>query len=264
MTSSDNTRNMPDQPGRPMPDAHAEREAFTQNLLRWQSDSPSYGASAAPSSGSATASTPPAQALSEIIQRASARSVMWDGQRLSDAAQSLRANGQPIPPDAAFYTNISIMNVISHAIEERIIAERRRCEVYAGFQRLALVRPQLRRYRALAEFARHVYLFGIDDTKGDAEVYGLGPQTTLRFDIKPALGTGLEHFWFVVVDDSRTPTALLAQHTEGDLWSPRQANRSFAGIWTFDPGLVAEIIAILRRGARILYYNTPAAGSAGG
>ncbi len=259
MDSSDNARTLPDHLGGPTPDAHAEREVFTQSLLRWQSDAPSYGAGAAPQPGAPSAPVSPAQALSEIIQRTSARISPWDGPRLTTAAQTLRANGRPTEPGAAFFTSVSIMNVISHAIEERIIAERRRCDVYAGFQRLALVRPQLRRYRALAEVARYVYLFGIDDTAGDAEVHGLGPQTTLRFDIKPALGTGLEHFWFVVVDDPRIPTALLAQHTEGDLWSPRQASRSFAGIWTFDPELVAQIIAILRRGARILYYNNPAA-----
>ena len=259
MDSSDNTRNLPDRLGRPTPDPHAEREAFTQSLLRWQSNAPSYGAGSALQPGAPSSSTSPAQALSEIIQQASARTSPWDGARLSVAAQTLRANGRPTEPDVVFYTDVSIMNIISHAIEERIIAERRPCDVYAGFQRLALVRPQLRRYRALAEVAQHVYIFGIDDTAGDREIAALGPQTTLRFDIKPALGTGLERFWFVVVDDPRTPTALLAQHTEGDIWSPRQATRSFAGVWTFDPALVQRIIAILRRGARILYYNNPAA-----
>lgn len=259
MDSSDNARNLPDFSRRPTPDEHDERETFTQSLLRWQSDAPSYGAGVAPQPGVPGPSMSPAQNLREIIQRTSSDASPWDGQRLSAAAQTLRANGRPTDSNAAFYTSVSIMNVISHAIEERIIAERRRCDVYAGFQRLALVRPQLRRYRALAEVAKHVYLFGIDDAAGDAEVHGLGPQTTLRFNINPALGTGLEYFWFVVVDDPRIPTALLAQHTDGDIWSQRQASRSFAGIWTFDPGTVQRIIAILRRGARILYYNDPAA-----
>ena len=237
----------------------AERQAFTQNLLRWQSEAPGFGAGVAPEAAQtlASADAPPGQSLSEIIRRASARAQHWDEQRLSAAAGTLRASGGARFEMAAFFSQVAIMNVISHAIEERIIAERRHCEVYAGFQRLALVRPQLRRYRELAEVARYVYLFGMDDTEGDPEIRTLGPRSTLRFDIRPELQTGLEHFWFVVVDDPRLPTALLAQHTSGDLWSPRQANRSFTGIWTFDPTLVAQIIAVLRHAARILHYRNP-------
>ncbi len=243
-------------------ESRAEREAFTQNLLRWQSEAPGFGVGAQPPTTAeqslAGARATPAEALSELIRVASARTAQWDAPQLTAAAGSLRASGRALAEAAVFFTQVGIMNVISHAIEERIIAERRHCEIYAGFQRLALVRPQLRRYRELAEVARYLYLFGIDDTAGDAAIRTLGPGATLRFDISPDLQTGLEHFWFVVVDDPRLPTALLAQHTGGDIWSPRQASRSFTGIWTFDPTLVAQIIAILRRAARILYYRAPA------
>lgn len=240
-------------------DLAAERKAFTQSLLRWQSEAPGYGVTSPLQDAPTTRASAPAQALSDIIRTSASHSSIWDDARLADAARASRAIGQPLRQDATFYTHTAIMNLISHAIEERVIAEQRRCEVYAGFQRLALVRPQLRRYRALAEVARYVYLFGIDDTADDLAIRTLGPRSTLRFNIKPELQTGLEYFWFVVVDDPRTPTALLAQHTDGDLWSPRQSTRSFTGIWTFDPTLVAQIIATLRHAARILYYITPPA-----
>ncbi|HZC08185.1 MAG TPA: DICT sensory domain-containing protein [Ktedonobacterales bacterium] len=259
MTSSDNTNTVSSSS---TPDHYAQREAFTQSLLRWQSESPTYGLGSALSPttpGAPVMPVSPAQALSDIIRVAGARMPLWDQRRLTGAAHATHASERPTEQGASFYTNVAIMNLISHAIEERIIAERRPCDIYAGFQRLALVRPQLRRYRALSEVTRYVYLFGIDDSAGDADIHTLGPGVTLRFDIKPELGTGLEHFWFVVVDDPRMPTALLAQHTEGDIWSPRQATRSFTGVWTFDRALVSQIIAILRRGARILYYNNPAA-----
>lgn len=238
-------------------DLEAEREAFTQGILRWQSAAPSFGASSIAATTPETVGVSPAQALSEIIRVAGAGHAQWDDARLDASARTMRAHGR-LESDAVFFTQTSIMNVISHAIEERIIAERRACDMYAGFQRLALIRPQLRRYRALADIARYVYLYGIDDTAGDPDIQGLGPRSTLRFAIKPELQTGLEHFWFVVVDDPRLPTALLAQHTGGDIWSPRQATRSFTGIWTFDPALVAQIIATLRHAARILYYGAPA------
>ena len=238
-------------------DLSAEREAFTRSLLRWQSESPTYGAALPATPAANTAS--PAQALREIIRVAGARTAPWEGAQLASVARASHAQGRWPEQEAVFFTQVPLMNVIGHAIEERIIAERRPCDVYAGFQRLALVRPQLRRYRALADVARYVYLYGIDDAPGDAEIRGLGPRSTLRFAIRPELGTDLEHFWFVVVDDPRMPTALLAQHTDGDLWSPRQATRSFTGIWTFDPALVAGIIAALRRAARTLYYGVPLA-----
>lgn len=240
------------------PDPNAEREAFTQSILRWQSAAPTYGAPpVAPTTpDEAARRTSPAQALSEIIRAAGADAAPWDDKRLAASARAARTQGR-LEGDATFYTQVPIMNLISHAIEERLIAERRACDVYAGFQRLALVRPQLRRYRALAEVTRYLCLYGIDDTAGNPDIHGLSPRSTLRFPIKPELQTGLENFWFVVVDDPRMPTALLAQHTGGDIWSSRQATRSFTGIWTFNPTIVAEIIAILRRAARILYYNTP-------
>lgn len=240
-----------------MTDLHAEREAFTQSILRWQSPAPTFGAPplAPATPGGAAREVSPAQALSEIIRAASAGAAQWNDERLRDAARVARTQGR-LEHDAAFFTQVSLMNLISHAIEERIIEERRASDVYAGFQRLALIRPQLRRYRALAEVARYVYLYGIDDTADDPDIRALSPRSTMRFSIKPELRTGLEYFWFVVVDDPRMPTALLAQHTDGDIWSPRQATRSFTGIWTFDPTLVAKIIAILRRAARILYYNS--------
>lgn len=250
----DNHHQMPQGSPQAAADVSAEREAFTRSLLRWQSESPAYGAAIPATPAPNTAS--PAQALREIIRAAGARTAPWEGARLDSAARASRAQRQWPGQEAVFFTQIPLMNVISHAIEERIIAERRHCDVYAGFQRLALVRPQLRRYRALADVARYVYLYGIDDAPDDAEIRGLGPRSTLRFAIRPELETDLEHFWFVVVDDPRMPTALLAQHTDGDLWSPRQVNRSFTGIWTFDPALVAEIIAELRRAARILYYGS--------
>lgn len=242
-------------------DQRAEREAFTINLLRWQSEAPTYGlnsSQSAPDGQSPTAALSPAEELSAIIRQAATRVPQWDSQRLTASAQETRERGAPLAQDAHFFTQSSIMNIISHAIEERVIAERCHCDIYAGFQRLALVEPQLRRYRALADVSRHVFLYGIDDIAGNPNILGLGPHTTLRFTIRPELQTGMELFWFVVVDDPRMPTALLAQHTEGDLWSSRQANRRYYGIWTFDPTLVAQIIETLRRAARILYYGAPA------
>ncbi len=71
------------------------------------------------------------------------------------------------------------------------------------------------------------------------------------------VGFGLEAFWFLVVNDPTFPTALVAKHTSGDLWARRQMAREFTGFWTFNPSVVAQVVSILQRGARMLYDKGP-------
>lgn len=196
------------------------------------------------------------RAFGQLIAAMAARSAVW-GTNLLEVAAS-RMQTQPLAttqPDAFFYTDLRTMNLVSHAIEERVIAQRLPCEMYAGFQRLALLRPQLPRYRALLDTARYVYVYGLDDTAHAPEVARLRHPRLVRFPIDRRLNTGMEWFWFVVVDHPHLCTALLAQHTAGDLFARRQGQRGYAGIWTFEPALVHDIVAALRTVGRTLYYG---------
>ena len=58
------------------------------------------------------------------------------------------------------------------------------------------------------------------------------------------------------MNDPIFPTALVAQHTGGDLWARRQMAREYTGFWTFNPSVVAQVVSILQRGARMLYYKS--------
>lgn len=156
--------------------------------------------------------------------------------------------------DVFFYTDLRTMNLVSHAIEEHVIAQRLDGEIYAGFQRLALLAPQLPRYRALTESARHVCVYGLNDATQPPEVATFQHPRLVRFEIDPRRETGLEWFWFVVVNHPQLHTALVAQHIEGDLFASRQSGRRYAGIWTFNPGLVEEIVETLRAAGRKLYF----------
>lgn len=71
------------------------------------------------------------------------------------------------------------------------------------------------------------------------------------------VGSGLGAIWFVAVNDPTFPTALAAQHTSGDLWARQQVARAYTGFWTFNPSVVAQVVSILQRGARKLYYRDP-------
>jgi DICT domain-containing protein len=147
------------------------------------------------------------------------------------------------------------MNLISHALEERVIADRLNAEVHAGFQCFSLITPQLARYRALLDQASHVCVYGLDDRAPDSAVAAFKHPRLHYLPIDPALQTGLERFWFVVIASPRLQTALLAQQTGGDVWSRRQTQRNYAGLWTFDPALVEQISAILRGAAIKFYYS---------
>lgn len=194
-------------------------------------------------------------AFSQLIAAMTSRTTVWGSPLLTSAAERLGTQAAGIP-DAFFYTDLHTMNLVSHAIEERAIAQRLDCEVYAGFQRLSLLKPQLPRYRALLQHARQVCVYGLDDTASAPEVAPmLQHPKVMRFTIDRRLQTGLEWFWFVVVDHPQLCTALLAQHTDGDLFAPRQSHRGYVGLWTFDAPLVREIVASLRQAGRTLYYR---------
>ena len=196
-------------------------------------------------------------AFSHLIGTMAIRTTLWADDRLQSASSGLRSGAVARQEDAFFYTNLRMMNIISHAIEERVIADDIDCEVYTGFQRLALLKTQLPRYRALVEHAEYVYVYGIDDVPKDSPVAQFQHPHLIRFAIDPRLHTGMEWFWFVVVDHPRLRTALLAQHTGGDMHSHKQSDRTYSGIWTFDRALIAQIVALLRQAGRVLYYNTP-------
>lgn len=197
----------------------------------------------------------PGMALARIIGQVAARASVWGDDWLRGASQRFQESGTPLTRDATFFTDIHVMNVISHALEERVIATRLPCEVYAGFQRLSLLRPQLPRYHDISRVADWVSVFGLRDRGADEVLREVASPRLLPFTIAPHLGTGLEQFWFVVIRAPQFASALLARHTEGDLWSRHQAARKYSGLWTFDPHLVGEIVATLRHGARLLHFG---------
>lgn len=239
----------------------AQRATLAEGLLRLNQEGSQKDATLPPPSRPFSLDTlPPGQALTRLIQTYSSQKAPWLRNQLVSASQQWRDQGVHPTEDAFFYTDLRAMNIISHAIEEHIIAKRLGGEVYAGFQRLSLLHPQASRYRALLDSAHYIYAYGLDDTTDQApnpHLDTLQPPRFLRFTIRPELQTGLEWFWFVVIDEPRLRTALLAQHTEGDLWSHQQNARRYMGLWTFDPPTVADIVTILRRAGRTLFYGAP-------
>lgn len=235
-----------------------QRQRLAQGLLRLEQTA--AGSPSAPSG--APASRPIALprnaasaglALSQLLTRSAAQQRQWERAQLTEAVQRVR-HGDLMPErDAFFYTDTAIMNLISHAIEERVIADHIAAEVYAGFQRFSLIKPQLPRYRALLEVARYICIYGLNDAAFPSEVAALRHPRLIRLPIDPSLQSHLEWFWFVVVDAGPFQTALLAQQIGGNLWSKAQPERTYNGLWTFNAALIQEIIAILQRAGRVFF-----------
>ncbi len=198
----------------------------------------------------------PGARLDALLNAALAQRPVLDSPALAAASHTLRASGQISAQTMAFAIDVRAMNLVSHALEERVIEDHLSSEVYAGFQRFALLTPQERRYRAMLNTARYVYIYGIDDAQPNSPSARLQHPRLIRFPIDLARETGMERFWFVTLDDPRWRTALLARQVRGDLWAHSQAARSYQGIWTFDPALVEAIIQTLRQAGRTLYQQS--------
>ncbi len=193
--------------------------------------------------------------LSRLMKRLALGQRDWDPALLSAVARRLRNAGDKPEQDACFYTNVSLMNQMSHAIEEHLIHERITCDLYVGFQRFSLLRPQLPRYRALLPFVRYLCIYGLNDVPPASEVAAFQHPRLIRFPIIPEVRTDLEWFWFLVVDAESFQTALLAQQLGGNLWGSAHTERAYTGLWTFNPVVVKEIIAILQQAGRLLFYQ---------
>jgi signal transduction histidine kinase len=144
-----------------------------------------------------------------------------------------------IPPEAgssAFVNSVSLMNVISHEIEDTVINNRLPVDFYAGFQRFSFFIRQFRRYQRLAAVCRRVYVWGIPDVDPP-------PMPGVEFiPVSPDMELARE--WFLVVDTPQFYTALLTREETYGQELPKGARR-FRGIWTYDPDLVGRAYLLI-------------------
>lgn len=196
-------------------------------------------------------------ALSQAISLMSGRVPFWDASYVRTTAQTLRAGGTPgMGPGSGgcFTVDAATMLAASHAIEDRVVTSRLDCELYAGFQRLTLFRPQLSRYANLLDNARYIYLFGIDDIPPGSPIFR--HPRLIRFVITPQTGSGLLWFWFLLVHHPRFSTVLLARQASGELFQRQSRTRTYRGFWSFDSAIVEEIMRVLREVGRNLFHGT--------
>lgn len=121
-----------------------------------------------------------------------------------------------------------VLTTISHEIEQGLKRTGNQPRLFAGFQKLSLFIPQVKRYRRLARSAGHLWVFGIPDV--------IPPQIENVTYVYLTQRHALAKEWFIVVDGQDFFSALIAQDLSG--FSVPDPQRQFRGVWTFDDELV--------------------------
>lgn len=130
---------------------------------------------------------------------------------------------------------VSMMNVISHQIEDQVIQHKLSVDFYAGFQKFSNFPDQLRRYSRLGAICRRVYVFGVADSEPPSipgvEFIEISPSSVLSRE------------WFLLVNTSSFWTTLVAQEVDGrDITT---GGRRFDGLWSFDEQVVDRISLLI-------------------
>jgi signal transduction histidine kinase len=127
------------------------------------------------------------------------------------------------------------LTTISHEIEDSIVNTGAPARIFAGFQRMRYFLPQVDRYRRLARYAEHIWVFGIPDVT-------LPPINNVTY-VTLTETDRLAQEWFLVADSPDYFSALVAHDLSG--FGVPQHKRLFRGLWTFDLELVTKLRDVL-------------------
>jgi DICT domain-containing protein len=130
--------------------------------------------------------------------------------------------------------SVPMMTMISHLIEEQIVAQQLPVELYVGFQRFSNLRPQQRRYQQLGAICRRVVVFGLPDRE-------VPPIPGVEFVALPQ-EAALTREWFLVVNAPEFWTALLTREAEQP--TPGR-ERNYEGLWSYDAPVVERASLLL-------------------
>lgn len=139
-------------------------------------------------------------------------------------------------PQARSVNTVSMMNTISHQIEEQIIQHRMPVDFYAGFQLFSRFPAQVHRYQQLGAVCRRVVVFGVADVRPPA-VKGVD-----YIELDP--DSPLAQEWFLCVDTPAFWTLLSTQEQRSG-HDAINSGRRYDGFWTFDQQAVETAAKLL-------------------
>lgn len=139
-------------------------------------------------------------------------------------------------PQTRTVNTVSMMNTISHQIEEQIIQHRMPVDFYAGFQFFSRFPAQVHRYQQLGAICKRVVVFGVADVRPPS-VKGV-EYVEIESD------SPLAREWFLCVD---TPSfwTLLSTQEQRTGRDAITSGRRYDGFWTFDQEAVESSARLL-------------------
>ncbi|MDJ0680400.1 MAG: DICT sensory domain-containing protein [Xenococcaceae cyanobacterium MO_167.B52] len=145
----------------------------------------------------------------------------------------------------------SSLTALSHAMEDRVLADSDDPLVIASFQRERFYRQEAHRYRRIAGKTRQVYVLAAPETDftNSSDIY-----ETVAFEPQDTLAQE----WHLVVIAKQYACCLIcgekpATAPDKKATSAMDANRRFEGIWTFNPEVSVKAAEILLE--KILQYR---------
>ncbi len=151
-------------------------------------------------------------------------------------------------PQMYFKTSLT---ALSHAMEDRVLADSDTPLVIASFQRERFYRQEAHRYRRIASKTDQVYVLAAPETDftNSSDIY-----ETIAFEPTDSLA---QEWHLVVIGKQYTCCLVCAEKPatapDKKATSAMDANRRFEGVWTFDPEVSVKAAEILLE--RILYYR---------
>jgi len=147
--------------------------------------------------------------------------------------------------DVSIVNGRRTMNIISNQIENSTLIDGAETVLFAAFQRFSKFKPQMKRYRQLAQQAQHIYVFGVPD-EDLPEIENVTYVPLKETD-------QLAKEWFLV---SYGPDYFSALATEeiSHIDDPDK-QRKFKGAWSFDIAVVSLLYDWLGQAVNMPYDN---------
>lgn len=126
---------------------------------------------------------------------------------------------------------------ISHLIENFVIQNPQVADLHVSFQYFSRFTPQAGRYRKVAESAKGLWLYGVNDA--------LLPELP-RVTVIDTSNSRLVDYWFVIAYGPGVHMSLLAEELYPSERLPGE-ERVYEGFYTFDPVIAFQLVNLMHQ-----------------
>ncbi|MEO1164553.1 MAG: DICT sensory domain-containing protein [Chloroflexota bacterium] len=149
--------------------------------------------------------------------------------------------------DVSIVNGRRTMTIISNQIENSTLIDGAETVIFSAFQRFSKFKPQMKRYRKLAEQAKQIYVFGVQDEELPAI------ENITYVPLKETDQLAKE--WFLVSFGRDYFTALATEETTH--FDDPDHTRKFKGAWSFDIAVVDTLYSSLCLAVNHVDFSNP-------